>query len=69
MANGTGAFAGKKRLAFLTNAGTLVQPITKAQFNAWETGRTPRYPFPRLSFPTAIKSSNGKPPCRRACCN
>src|SRR5436305_900410 len=35
MANGTGAFAGNKRLAFVANVGTLVQPITKSQFNAW----------------------------------
>src|SRR5205085_1615829 len=34
MASGTGAFAGKQRLAFLANIGTLIQPITKAQFNA-----------------------------------
>src|SRR5882724_3731146 len=27
MANGTGNFAGKKRLAFVSNVGTLVQPI------------------------------------------
>src|SRR5690349_14715397 len=34
MANGTGAFAGKRRLSFISNVGTLVQPITKSQFNA-----------------------------------
>jgi uncharacterized protein (DUF1501 family) len=50
MANGTGAFAGKKRLAFVTNAGTLVQPITKAQFNAWENGQNAALPVPRALF-------------------
>ena len=50
MANGTGAFAGKKRVAFLTNAGTLVQPITKAQFNAWETGQDAALPVPKALF-------------------
>jgi uncharacterized protein (DUF1501 family) len=39
MANGTGAFAGKRRLSFVANVGTLVQPITKTQFNAWENGQ------------------------------
>ena len=38
MANGTGSFAGKRRLAFVANVGTLIQPITKADFNAWERG-------------------------------
>jgi uncharacterized protein (DUF1501 family) len=50
MANGTGAFAGKKRLAFVTNTGTLVQPITKAQFNAWENGQNATLPVPRALF-------------------
>lgn len=50
MATGTGAFAGAKRLAFLTNVGTLVQPISKAQFNAWETGQNAALPMPRALF-------------------
>ena len=50
MANGTGAFAGKKRLAFISNIGTLVQPITKAQFNAWENGDNASLPVPRSLF-------------------
>lgn len=50
MANGTGAFAGKRRLSFVTNAGTLVQPITKAQFNAWENGQNATLPVPRALF-------------------
>jgi uncharacterized protein (DUF1501 family) len=47
MANGTGAFAGKQRLAFIANVGTLIQPITKAQFNAWEQGQNNKLPVPR----------------------
>jgi len=50
MASGTGAFAGKQRLAFLTNAGTLVQPITKAQYNAWENGQNAALPVPKALF-------------------
>jgi Uncharacterized protein conserved in bacteria len=50
MANGTGAFVGKKRLAFVTNVGTLVQPITKAEFNAWENGQNAALPVPRALF-------------------
>jgi len=50
MANGTGAFAGKKRLSFIANVGTLVQPITKAQFNAWENGQNAALPVPRALF-------------------
>jgi uncharacterized protein (DUF1501 family) len=50
MANGTGAFAGKKRLAFVSNVGTLVQPITKAQFNAWENGQNAALPVPKALF-------------------
>jgi uncharacterized protein (DUF1501 family) len=50
MANGTGAFAGKKRLSFLTNAGTLVQPVTKAQFVAWENGENAALPVPKALF-------------------
>src|SRR5262249_12630133 len=50
MATGTGAFAGMKRLAFVVNAGTLVQPITKAQFNAWENGQNAALPVPKALF-------------------
>jgi uncharacterized protein (DUF1501 family) len=50
MATGTGAFAGNKRLSFLANVGTLVQPITKSQFNAWETGQNAALPVPRALF-------------------
>lgn len=50
MANGTGAFAGKRRLAFVANVGTLVQPITKAQFNAWENGNNAALPVPKALF-------------------
>ena len=32
MFNGTGAFAGKRRLSFVANIGTLVEPTTKAQY-------------------------------------
>ncbi|MBL9132687.1 MAG: DUF1501 domain-containing protein, partial [Verrucomicrobiaceae bacterium] len=34
MFNGTGNFAGKRRAAILTNVGTLIQPVTKAQYLA-----------------------------------
>ena len=50
LANGTGTFAGKKRLAFVTNVGTLVQPVTKAQFNAWENGQNLGLPVPKALF-------------------
>jgi uncharacterized protein (DUF1501 family) len=50
MASGTGAFAGKRRLSFVANVGTLVQPITKAQFNAWENGQNAALPVPRALF-------------------
>src|SRR2546430_9180964 len=50
MATGTGNFAGKKRLAFVSNVGTLVQPITKAQFNAWENGQNNELPVPNALF-------------------
>lgn len=50
MANGTGAFAGKKRLAFVANVGTLVQPISKAQFNNWENGNDFALPVPKALF-------------------
>src|SRR6185369_14302557 len=51
MANGTGAFAPYgRRLAFVANVGTLVQPITKAQFNAWENGQNAALPVPKALF-------------------
>jgi uncharacterized protein (DUF1501 family) len=50
MANGTGSFAGKRRLAFVSNVGTLVQPITKSQFNAWENGQNNALPVPKALF-------------------
>ena len=50
MANGTGAFAGKQRLAFVANVGTLVQPISKAQFNNWENGNDFALPVPKALF-------------------
>jgi uncharacterized protein (DUF1501 family) len=51
MANGTGSFASYgKRLAFIPNAGTLVQPITKAQFNDWENGNNLALPVPKALF-------------------
>jgi hypothetical protein len=50
MANGTGNFTGKKRLAFITNIGTLIQPITKTQFNNWEDGNDFALPVPKALF-------------------
>ncbi|MBC8095896.1 MAG: DUF1501 domain-containing protein, partial [Akkermansiaceae bacterium] len=56
MANGTNAgttagnFTGKRRLSFVSNVGTLVQPITKAQFNAWENGNNAALPVPKALF-------------------
>jgi uncharacterized protein (DUF1501 family) len=50
MANGTGAFAGKRRLSFIANIGTLIQPISKAQFNAWENGNNAALPVPKALF-------------------
>lgn len=50
MANGTGAFVGKQRLAFVANVGTLVQPVTKAEFNAWENGQNAALPVPKALF-------------------
>jgi uncharacterized protein (DUF1501 family) len=50
MANGTGVFAGKKRLAFVANVGTLIQPISKAQFNNWENGNDFALPVPKALF-------------------
>ncbi len=56
MVNGTNAgttagnFTGKRRLAFVSNVGTLVEPITKAQFNAWENGNNAALPVPKALF-------------------
>jgi uncharacterized protein (DUF1501 family) len=50
MATGTGAFAGKKRVASIANIGTLVQPITKSQYAAWENGSNAALPVPRSLF-------------------
>ena len=50
MVKGTGVFAGKKRMAFIANMGTLVQPTTKAQFTAWENGSNIALPLPRALF-------------------
>ena len=50
MANGTGVFAGKQRLSFVSNVGTLVQPITKSQFTAWMNGQNNALPVPRALF-------------------
>jgi len=52
MATGTGTygFSGKKRLAFVTNVGTLVTPTTKAQYLAWENGSNLTHPVPRSLF-------------------
>lgn len=49
MAQGTGDFT-RKRLAFVPNVGTLIQPITKAQFNAWENGQNFALPVPKALF-------------------
>lgn len=50
MATGTGRFPNQKRMAFVANLGTLVQPTTKAQFNAWENGSNVALPVPRALF-------------------
>ena len=50
MATGTGAFVGKKRLAAITNVGTLIQPISKAEYLAWENGSNAALPVPRALF-------------------
>ena len=49
LANGSPPFA-KSRLAFVANVGTLVQPITKTQFNAWENGQNTVLPVPKALF-------------------
>jgi uncharacterized protein (DUF1501 family) len=51
MATGTGVFTGQgQRLAVISNVGTLVQPITKAQYLAWENGQNAALPVPRALF-------------------
>ncbi|TAG08149.1 MAG: DUF1501 domain-containing protein [Verrucomicrobia bacterium] len=50
MATGTGAFLGKKRMAMVTNLGTLVQPITKSQYAAWDNGSSNAIAVPRSLF-------------------
>jgi len=42
--NGTGAFAGKRRLSFIRNMGTLVRPTSLANYQA------PDHPLPRALF-------------------
>ncbi|MEI6085249.1 MAG: DUF1501 domain-containing protein [Verrucomicrobiota bacterium] len=49
MARGEAPFSAK-RLSFVTNVGTLVQPVTKAQFNAWENGQNAALPVPKALF-------------------
>jgi len=44
MYNGTGAFAGKRRAAFVTNVGTLIQPTTLPQYHAGSV------PLPKALF-------------------
>jgi uncharacterized protein (DUF1501 family) len=50
MATGTGTFAGKKRLALVSNVGTLVQPVSKAQYQAWDKGNDKSLPMPKALF-------------------
>ncbi len=50
MATGTGAFAGKRRVAAITNVGTLVDTISKAQYKDWAGGRNAALPIPRALF-------------------
>ena len=50
MATGTGAFAGKKRVAAVANVGTLVQPVTKTEYTAWENGSNTTIRMPRALF-------------------
>jgi len=62
----TGAFATKRRLAFIANVGTLVQPITRDQFIDWESGNNAALPVPKALFSHSDQSSNGRPPCHTA---
>lgn len=50
LAQGTGPFPSRPRLTFLANLGTLVQPITKAQYLEWEDGRNAALPVPKALF-------------------
>ncbi len=50
MATGTGNFAGKKRLGLVANIGTLIQPVTKAQYVAWDRGNDRAIPMPKALF-------------------
>lgn len=51
MVNGTGPrFSGKRRMAFIANVGTLVDVISKSQYNAWEQGNNAALPVPRALF-------------------
>lgn len=45
MFNGTGAFTGKRRLAFVANIGTLIQPTTLNQYNAGSVAIPKSYNF------------------------
>ena len=38
------------KLAVVANVGTLIQPITKSQFNAWENGNSAALPVPKALF-------------------
>ncbi|MFO1460437.1 MAG: DUF1501 domain-containing protein [Verrucomicrobiota bacterium] len=59
MVNGTGTrFSGKRRLSFIANLGTLVQPITKSQYNAWEQGNNAALPVPRALFSHADQAEH-----------
>jgi uncharacterized protein (DUF1501 family) len=50
MATGTGHFAGKRRLAAIANVGTLVQPVSKSEYAAWENGSNLSIRVPRALF-------------------
>jgi len=50
LASTAGNFTGKRCLSFVTNIGTLIQPITKAQFSAWENGNNAALPVPKALF-------------------
>jgi uncharacterized protein (DUF1501 family) len=50
MVNGSGDFDGRRRLAFIANVGTLIEPTTKEQYNAWEGGSNTTLRVPRALF-------------------
>ena len=50
MATGTGQFAGQQRVAAIANVGTLVQPISKSEYSAWENGSNLAIRVPRALF-------------------